>query len=277
MSMRHARERRQPIPGATTSARTTPIAWAAAASGQMLGKPRRSAHSSPMRSASMTWSATSMSGSRIASTTIMMTRRRMVRPGSKAATATTIWTAAVPGTSLQTFSALRRAARAAPANVPPTSASGSAGSLFALAALFFSLFVPLSLCLFASRPLGVWGEAKVFLEGIMNEHFKRAGPAVEAHYQFLLWLVPIVDRFPKSQKFVFADRVLNLALDVLEGPNEVVESRHFCCDARVSLWHKADMPILSAFGGKADIGQRLLTNHGFMSTRPSLRHRPPAD
>jgi hypothetical protein len=32
----------------------------------------------------------------------------------------------------------------------------------------------------------------------MNEHFKRTGPAVEAHYQFLLWLVPTVDRFPKS-------------------------------------------------------------------------------
>ena len=89
----------------------------------------------------------------------------------------------------------------------------------------------------------------------MNEHFKRAGPAVEAHYQFLLRLVPTVDRFPKSQKFVFGDRVLNLALDVLEGANEVVESRHFCCDARVSLWHKADMPSrrsMSAFGGKAD-------------------------
>src|SRR5262249_1150038 len=251
MSMRHARERRQPIPGATTSARTTPIAWAAAASGQMLGKPRRSAHSSPMRSASMTWSATSMSGSRIASTTIMMTRRRMVRPGSKAATATTIWTAAVPGTSLQTFSALRRATRAAPANGSTTSASGSAGRLLHLESLSLCLFVSLSLCLFVSfslclflsfplflflsfspflslslcvfvsRPLGVWGEAEIFLEGIMNEHFKRAGPAVEAHYQFLLWLVPIVDRFPKSQKFVFADRVLNLALDVLEGPNEV--------------------------------------------------------
>src|SRR5215831_13774815 len=50
-----------------------------------------------------------------------------------------------------------------------------------------------------------------------------------------------------------------------------------CCSAYVRFWHKADMPILSAFGGKADIGQRLLTNHGFMSTRPSLRHRPPAD
>ena len=45
---------------------------------------------------------------------------------------------------------------------------------------------------------------------------KRTGPAVEAHYQFLLWLVPTVDRFPKSQKFVFGDRVHNLALDVLE-------------------------------------------------------------
>jgi hypothetical protein len=90
--------------------------------------------------------------------------------------------------------------------------------------------------------LGVWGEAQIFLEGIMNEHFKRAEPAVEAHYQFLLWLVPTIDRFPKSQKFVFGDRVLNLALDVLEGANEVVESRHFCCDARVSLWHFSDVP-----------------------------------
>jgi hypothetical protein len=47
----------------------------------------------------------------------------------------------------------------------------------------------------------------------MNDHVKRTGPAVEAHYQFLLWLVPTVDRFPKSQKFAFGDRVLNLALD----------------------------------------------------------------
>ena len=28
----------------------------------------------------------------------------------------------------------------------------------------------------------------------MTEHVKRTGPAVEAHYQFLLWLVPTVDR-----------------------------------------------------------------------------------
>jgi hypothetical protein len=24
----------------------------------------------------------------------------------------------------------------------------------------------------------------------MNAHLKRTGPAIEAHYQFLLWLVP---------------------------------------------------------------------------------------
>jgi hypothetical protein len=50
----------------------------------------------------------------------------------------------------------------------------------------------------------------------MADHSKRTGPAVEAHYQFLLWLVPTVDRFPKAHKFVFGDRVLNVGLDVLE-------------------------------------------------------------
>ena len=50
----------------------------------------------------------------------------------------------------------------------------------------------------------------------MTDHVKRTGPAVEAYYQFLLWLVPTVERFPKSQKFVFGDRILKLALDILE-------------------------------------------------------------
>jgi hypothetical protein len=50
----------------------------------------------------------------------------------------------------------------------------------------------------------------------MNDHVKRTGPAVEAHYQFLMWLIPTVDRFPKSQKFVLGDRILKLAHDVLE-------------------------------------------------------------
>jgi len=30
----------------------------------------------------------------------------------------------------------------------------------------------------------------------MTDHAKRTGVAVEAHYQFLTWLVPTVDKFP---------------------------------------------------------------------------------
>ena len=31
----------------------------------------------------------------------------------------------------------------------------------------------------------------------MADHSKPTGPAVEAHYQFLLWLIPTIERFPK--------------------------------------------------------------------------------
>jgi hypothetical protein len=32
----------------------------------------------------------------------------------------------------------------------------------------------------------------------MNDHAKRTGPAVEAHYQFLAWLMPAVEKFPQE-------------------------------------------------------------------------------
>ena len=35
-------------------------------------------------------------------------------------------------------------------------------------------------------------------------------------YQFLLWLVPAVEKFPRSQKFLLGDRIQQTALDVLE-------------------------------------------------------------
>jgi hypothetical protein len=59
----------------------------------------------------------------------------------------------------------------------------------------------------------------------MADFSKRTGPAVEAHYQFLLRLVPAVDRFPKAQKFVFGDRIINLGLDVLESLVEAIFTR----------------------------------------------------
>lgn len=42
------------------------------------------------------------------------------------------------------------------------------------------------------------------------------GTALEAHYRFVLWLVPAVERFPRSHKFLLGDRIQSAALDVLE-------------------------------------------------------------
>jgi len=33
---------------------------------------------------------------------------------------------------------------------------------------------------------------------------------------FLLWLIPTVEKFPRSQRFVLGDRIENLALDIFE-------------------------------------------------------------
>ena len=45
---------------------------------------------------------------------------------------------------------------------------------------------------------------------------RTTGAALEAHYRFVLWLVPAVERFPRSQKFLLGDRIQAAALDVLE-------------------------------------------------------------
>jgi 23S rRNA-intervening sequence protein len=50
----------------------------------------------------------------------------------------------------------------------------------------------------------------------MRDNSKRTGAAIEAHYQFLMWLVPAIEKFPRSHKFTTGDRIESLALDVLE-------------------------------------------------------------
>ena len=45
---------------------------------------------------------------------------------------------------------------------------------------------------------------------------RQLGPAVEQMYQFLRWLIPAVERFPRSQKFLLGDRIQTTALDVQE-------------------------------------------------------------
>jgi len=46
---------------------------------------------------------------------------------------------------------------------------------------------------------------------------RRTGPALEAMYRFMLWLIPAVDKFPRSQKFLLGDRIESTALDVLQS------------------------------------------------------------
>ena len=50
-----------------------------------------------------------------------------------------------------------------------------------------------------------------------RDRARETGPALEAHYRFLLWLVPAVERFPRSQKFLLGDRIQATALYVLEA------------------------------------------------------------
>lgn len=40
--------------------------------------------------------------------------------------------------------------------------------------------------------------------------------AVTKLYDFILWVIPKIDKFPRSQKFVLGDRIENLLLDILE-------------------------------------------------------------
>ena len=51
----------------------------------------------------------------------------------------------------------------------------------------------------------------------MMDNSRRTGAAIEAHYRFLAWLAPTIEKFPKSHKFTVGDRIETIALDVLEA------------------------------------------------------------
>ena len=67
---------------------------------------------------------------------------------------------------------------------------------------------------------------------------RQTGPAVEKYYQFLLWLVPTVDKFPKAQKFVLGERIEATAIDVLERLIEATYTRE-----RTALLGQANLGI----------------------------------
>ena len=43
----------------------------------------------------------------------------------------------------------------------------------------------------------------------------RGGPALERGVLYLTWLVPVLERFPRSQRFLLGDRLQGLVLDLL--------------------------------------------------------------
>ena len=54
---------------------------------------------------------------------------------------------------------------------------------------------------------------------------RTTGSALEAHYRFVVWLVPTLERFPRSQKFLLGDRIQGAAMDVLEQLIEATYTR----------------------------------------------------
>ncbi len=57
------------------------------------------------------------------------------------------------------------------------------------------------------------------------DNARGTGPVVEKTYQFLAWLIPTVEKFPRSQRFLLGDRIQVTALDVLEQLIEATYTR----------------------------------------------------
>ncbi len=61
---------------------------------------------------------------------------------------------------------------------------------------------------------------------LKSDPARATGPALEAMYRFMLWLIPAIDGFPRSQKFLLGDRIQSIALTVLEALIEATYSRN---------------------------------------------------
>lgn len=59
----------------------------------------------------------------------------------------------------------------------------------------------------------------------MADNARRTGPAVEAHYQLINWLMPTIAKFPRDQRFLLGDRIQSTALDILEALIEATYTR----------------------------------------------------
>ena len=54
---------------------------------------------------------------------------------------------------------------------------------------------------------------------------KKLTPVVEKHYKLILWMLSKIANFPKDQRFLLADRIERVLLDILEVLIEAVYSK----------------------------------------------------
>lgn len=54
---------------------------------------------------------------------------------------------------------------------------------------------------------------------------KKITPVVEKHYKLILWMLPKIADFPRDQRFLLADRIEKILLDILEMLIEANYSR----------------------------------------------------
>jgi len=49
------------------------------------------------------------------------------------------------------------------------------------------------------------------------DNARQTGPALEEMFEFLAWLAPKIERFPRGHRFTLGDRIQTTALDVMDA------------------------------------------------------------
>ncbi|MCY4306363.1 MAG: hypothetical protein OXC62_16550 [Aestuariivita sp.] len=55
---------------------------------------------------------------------------------------------------------------------------------------------------------------------------RETGQALNVHYRFIVWLIPTLMNFPRTQKFLLGDKIQTTAMDVLEALIEATYTKH---------------------------------------------------
>ena len=69
---------------------------------------------------------------------------------------------------------------------------------------------------------------------------ERKGPdAITLTYDLLLWSIPVLNKFPRDQKFLLGDRIQSTLIDILEW---LIEAR-YSSNEKIKLLRKANLAI----------------------------------